>query len=69
MKIKMLMAFVALLLDVYKRQPIGQGERLQLIDREGKPLTRGATTEHTLLNAVSYTHLFLSQKMSMPCLR
>lgn len=31
--------------------PIGQGERLQLIDREGKPLTRGATTEHTLLNA------------------
>ena len=27
--------------------PIGQGERLQLIDREGKPLTRGATTEHT----------------------
>lgn len=31
--------------------PIGQGERLQLIDEEGKPLTRGATTEHTLLNA------------------
>lgn len=31
--------------------PIGQGERLQLIDAEGKPLTRGATTEHTLLNA------------------
>ncbi len=31
--------------------PIGQGERLQLIDGEGKPLTRGATTEHTLLNA------------------
>lgn len=31
--------------------PIGQGERLQIIDREGKPLTRGATTEHTLLNA------------------
>lgn len=31
--------------------PIGQGERLQLINAEGKPLTRGATTEHTLLNA------------------
>ena len=31
--------------------PLGQGERLQLIDESGKPLTRGATTEHTLLNA------------------
>ena len=31
--------------------PFGQGERLQLIDESGKPLTRGATTEHTLLNA------------------
>ncbi|MDR0542893.1 MAG: acetylxylan esterase [Dysgonamonadaceae bacterium] len=31
--------------------PIGQGERLQLIDKEGNALTRGATTEHTLLNA------------------
>jgi hypothetical protein len=31
--------------------PIGQGERLQLIDEKGAPLTRGATTEHTLLNA------------------
>lgn len=31
--------------------PIGQGERLQLIDDSGKALTRGATTEHTLLNA------------------
>ncbi|MCI6618581.1 MAG: acetylxylan esterase [Prevotella sp.] len=30
--------------------PIGQGERLQLIDAEGKPLTRGVTTSHTLLN-------------------
>ena len=37
--------------DVLVVDPIGQGERLQLIDREGKPLTRGATTEHTLLNA------------------
>lgn len=31
--------------------PIGQGEHLQLIDSESHPLTRGATTEHTLLNA------------------
>jgi len=30
--------------------PIAQGERLQLIDEKGKPLTRGVTTEHTLLN-------------------
>jgi pimeloyl-ACP methyl ester carboxylesterase len=31
--------------------PVAQGERLQLADRNGNPLTRGATTEHTLLNA------------------
>jgi cephalosporin-C deacetylase-like acetyl esterase len=31
--------------------PIGQGEHLQLIDEQSRPLTRGATTEHTLLNA------------------
>jgi cephalosporin-C deacetylase-like acetyl esterase len=31
--------------------PLGQGERLELTDRSGNPLTRGATTEHTLLNA------------------
>lgn len=30
--------------------PIAQGERLQLTDRDGKPVTRGVTTEHTLLN-------------------
>lgn len=30
--------------------PLGQGERTQLIDSEGNNLTRGATTEHTLLN-------------------
>lgn len=30
--------------------PIGQGERLQLTDAGGKPLTRGVTTAHTLLN-------------------
>jgi len=30
--------------------PIGQGERIQLLDGNGKPDTRGATTEHTLLN-------------------
>ena len=31
--------------------PIGQGERVQLLDENGNPATRGATTEHTLLNA------------------
>jgi len=31
--------------------PIGQGERVQFLDENGKPSTRGATTEHTLLNA------------------
>lgn len=30
--------------------PLAQGERLQLIDEKGTPLTRGVTTEHTLLN-------------------
>ena len=30
--------------------PIAQGERLQLINDNGKDLTRGVTTEHTLLN-------------------
>jgi hypothetical protein len=30
--------------------PIAQGERLQLIDGNGNALTRGVTTEHTLLN-------------------
>jgi cephalosporin-C deacetylase-like acetyl esterase len=31
--------------------PLGQGERHQLTDKAGSPLTRGGTTEHTLLNA------------------
>lgn len=31
--------------------PLGQGERIQLLDDLGKPSTRGVTTEHTLLNA------------------
>ncbi len=31
--------------------PIAQGERLQLINGEGQTLTRGVTTEHTLLNS------------------
>jgi len=31
--------------------PIGQGERWQFITEKGEYLTRGATTEHTLLNA------------------
>lgn len=30
--------------------PIAQGERLQLMDEKGRALTRGVTTEHTLLN-------------------
>lgn len=30
--------------------PLGQGERTQLTDAQGKALTRGSTTEHTLLN-------------------
>lgn len=30
--------------------PLGQGERMQLIDARGNDLTRGSTTEHTLLN-------------------
>jgi cephalosporin-C deacetylase-like acetyl esterase len=30
--------------------PIGQGERVQLLDENGKAATRGSTTEHTLLN-------------------
>jgi dienelactone hydrolase len=38
--------FVVLVID-----PISQGERYQLTDASGQPLTRGGTTEHTLLNA------------------
>ncbi|UOQ76642.1 acetylxylan esterase [Hymenobacter sp. 5516J-16] len=38
--------FVVLVID-----PISQGERMQLTDATGKSLTRGGTTEHTLLNA------------------
>ncbi|MGI4744116.1 MAG: alpha/beta hydrolase family protein [Janthinobacterium lividum] len=38
--------FVALVID-----PVSQGERMQLTDASGQPLTRGGTTEHTLLNA------------------
>ncbi|MGI4874156.1 MAG: alpha/beta hydrolase family protein [Janthinobacterium lividum] len=38
--------FVVLVVD-----PISQGERMQLTDAAGKPLARGGTTEHTLLNA------------------
>lgn len=37
--------FVVLMID-----PVSQGERHQLTDSLGKPLTRGGTTEHTLLN-------------------
>ncbi len=31
--------------------PVAQGERFQLVDASGQDLTRGSTTEHTLLNA------------------
>jgi len=30
--------------------PIGQGERVQFVDKTSQSLTRGSTTEHTLLN-------------------
>ena len=40
--------FVVLIID-----PVSQGERYQLTDSTGKPLTRGGTTEHTLLNAAA----------------
>ncbi len=40
--------FVVLVID-----PVSQSERYQLTDAQGKPLTRGGTTEHTLLNANS----------------
>lgn len=40
--------FVVLVVD-----PISQSERHQLIDANGKSLTRGGTTEHTLLNESS----------------
>jgi len=40
--------FVVMMID-----PISQGERYQLTDTKGKPLTRGGTTEHTLLNESS----------------
>lgn len=35
---------------VFVIDPISQSERVQLTDENGKSLTRGATTEHTLLN-------------------
>lgn len=38
--------FVVLVID-----PVSQGERMQLVGPDGKFLTRGGTTEHTLLNA------------------
>ena len=39
--------FMVLLID-----PVSQGERYQLVDSSGHPLTRGGTTEHTLLNGL-----------------
>jgi len=41
-----LQGFVVLVPD-----PIAQGERVQLTDTTGHPLTRGSTTEHTLLTS------------------
>lgn len=38
---------------VFVIDPISQSERVQLIDENGKSLTRGSTTEHTLLNLSS----------------
>ena len=38
---------------VFVIDPISQSERVQLTDINGKSLTRGATTEHTLLNLSS----------------
>lgn len=40
--------FVVLMID-----PVSQGERHQLTDSTGQPLTRGGTTEHTLLNTAA----------------
>ena len=40
-------------LALFAVDPVAQGERLQLIDGKGNSLTRGSTTEHTLLNAGS----------------
>jgi dienelactone hydrolase len=38
---------------VFVIDPISQSERVQLTDENGKSLTRGSTTEHTLLNLQS----------------
>ncbi|MFM6975443.1 MAG: alpha/beta hydrolase family protein [Sphingobacteriaceae bacterium] len=38
---------------VFVIDPISQSERVQLTDQQGKSLTRGSTTEHTLLNLPS----------------
>jgi hypothetical protein len=38
---------------VFVVDPISQGERFQLLNRNGEPLTRGGTTEHTLINAAA----------------
>jgi dienelactone hydrolase len=49
--------FMVLVID-----PIGQGERVQLTDSTGQNLTRGSTTEHTLLNmGLGLTGLSIAQ--------
>lgn len=34
--------------------PIGQGERVQLLDEQGKPVIKGSTTEHTMVGVGSW---------------
>ncbi|WP_234734206.1 alpha/beta hydrolase family protein [Tellurirhabdus bombi] len=50
---KTALAFVLNGIAALAVDPIGQGERVQLADSVGKALTRGSTTEHTLLNVGS----------------
>ncbi len=38
---------------VFVIDPVSQSERYQIVDEKGRPLTRGGTTEHTLLNEAS----------------
>lgn len=50
---KTAMLFVKNGFVVFVVDPISQGERHQLADSSGKPLTPGGTTEHTILNAAA----------------
>ncbi len=44
------LALVARGFVVFVIDPVSQAERHQFLDKAGKPLTRGGTTEHTLIN-------------------